>query len=296
VMMASLAAQHPLLNERNPLRHAGILELILSFLEGDGLFVLSIHKSWKAIYEKLLAFGNARCKRLRARFSRLLKDHVHDSGCTSLKAVFASPSRVQLAIATKTGLEFSTFDHPDNWRIQFRAGCFADASTLLAARDLGLPFSSRVAMGAVESGNISKLVWLLTDQHCPVPEHIISYCESIEMLRWFKQRGNSPNVTTLNRAAEKPNNKVLLQYLIDEGCELSEGCISSAANCNDFDQPKWLHAKGAPVGQSSTWDAAHHNRRDVLEWLHERGAEYNYMTMCSAAECGHIELCQWLRE
>jgi hypothetical protein len=260
----SLAAQQ-LLDERTPLRHAGIFELILKFLQGDGFCVRSVSTSWKATYEKLLALGNARCKRLTARPSPLLKDHVHDAGCTSLQAVFASSSRVRLAIATETGLEFSAVDHPDNWRIQFYAGWFADVATLLVARELGLPFSDRVVTGAVVSGSISKLDWLLTEQHCPIPEHITSQCESIEMLRWLKQKGWAPTAATLQHAAEKPNNRVLLQYLIDEGCAVGQGCISASAQCNDFEQLKWLHTKGAPIGQSATWRAAHHDRRDVLE-------------------------------
>jgi hypothetical protein len=294
--MASPAAEQPLLDDRNPLRHAGILELILSFLDGDGFFVLSVNKSWKAMYNKLLARSNAIASRVPVPCRPRRQEHIHNTDCTSRQAVFASPSRVQLAIASKTGLEFNELDHPANWRIQFAAGRFADVATLLAARELGLPFSCRVVAVAAASGSISTLDWLLTDQQCPMPEQITSECEHIEMLRWLKQRGCAPTTVTLSNAAETPSNRPLLQYFIDEGCTLGKGCISAAAKGNDFKQLKWLHAKGAPILQSATWDAAHHNRRVVLEWLHERGAEYNHMTMRSAAECGHIKLCQWLRE
>jgi hypothetical protein len=296
--MASQAAPHSLFDERNPLRHAGILEVVLSFLEGDGLFVLSVSKSWQVIYAKLLALGNASCALKLPAATIFDKEpaHVHNVICTTRQAVFSSPARLRLAITSETGLESQGTAFPNHHRMQFDAGKFADVSTLLTARELGLPFSSLVVFGAAMSGNISKLDWLLTDQQCPMPGHIVARSEDIEMLRWLKQRGCPPTTQTLQNAAERPNNRALLQYLIDEGCTLNEHCISSAVKSNDFEQVKWLHAKGAPVGQYSTWDAAHRGRCDVLEWLHERGAEFNYMTMRSAAECGHIELCQWLRE
>jgi hypothetical protein len=245
--MASAAAQQHVQDERNPLRHNGILELILSSLEGDGIFVLSVNKSWKATYEKLLAHSNAIGSRVPEPCRPRGKAHVHDINCTSPQAIFASPSRVKLVVATN-GVQFNTIDHSDNWRIEFAAGKFADVATLLAARELGLPFSDRVVCGAAASGDISKLDWLLTDQHCPIPEDIAAQCDDIEMLRWIKQRGCSPTALTLSNAAEKPNNRVLLQYLLDEGCTLTEDCISSAVKSNDFEQLKWLYGEGAPVG------------------------------------------------
>jgi hypothetical protein len=180
--------------------------------------------------------------------------------------------------------------------MQFAAGSFADVATLQAARELGLPFSSRVVCGAAASGNITKLDWLLNDQQCPLPEGITSDCDDIGMLRCLKQKGCAPTRLTLIHAAEKPNNRALLQYLIDEGCTLTSDCISSAVKSNDFEQLKWLHSKGSPVGRLANWDAAVYGRRDVVEWLHERGAQYGSTTMCSVASYGHTELCQWLRE
>eukprot|EP00953_Heterococcus_sp_UTEX-ZZ885_P041917 21351-Heterococcus_DN1.PRE.1 len=71
----------------NPLQQAGVLEVLLSFLGDEGVFVQTVSKMWRALHKKLItkrasSGGNAQA-----------------TSYTSVKAIFASAARLSLAVA-----------------------------------------------------------------------------------------------------------------------------------------------------------------------------------------------------
>ena len=140
------------------------LALVLSFVGPDEhLFICGINRAFDAEYHipKLEAedldngFEVVRCG-------------------TSIKAAFASPSRVWLAV--QCDLELNTKHHS--------AGKFASMDTLMTARQLGLRFNQWVGDGAARSGDLDKL-------KCLVKDHEYRYLtlqsrsqQSLDALRW----------------------------------------------------------------------------------------------------------------
>jgi hypothetical protein len=117
-----------------PLQQAGVLELVFSFLGREGIFVQTVSKDWQALYNKMIL------ERANSTSSAFSSHH------TSYKAVFASVSRMKLALACDLQLE------GDNE--QRYAGRYADIDTLRAAFKLGLPRSVKVATGAARSADL----------------------------------------------------------------------------------------------------------------------------------------------
>jgi hypothetical protein len=166
-----------------PITEPGILELVLSFLACEGVYVKTVCKEWSRGYDKLMTelAGKPRAK----------CNHAHSSSCTTISAAFTSAARVRLA-----GLWGFNFGRPHtNGRLRRCAGRVGDVEALQAAHKLGLPYSHDVVCGAAESGCLDKLKWLYKEQSwtlLPMPHSIAAWAAaggSIEMLRWLKETG-----------------------------------------------------------------------------------------------------------
>ena len=230
-------------SSRNPLNHEGILELVLSFLGGQGLYARTVSKSWKACYEQLVhSKGSSR-------------RHVHSSECTSYAAAFASPARLLWAHDCNWDLRYyveahdiSSFINGDI--LQECAGRYADIATLQTAHQRGLAWTPLIVRSAALSGSLPKLVWLCDEQHCPLPADIVEAAAeggSVEMLQWLKQKGFKVSTRTTTSAARRLHNIPVLQFLLNEGCEWHDRICNAAAEAGDLEQLKWLHQHGATL-------------------------------------------------
>eukprot|EP00953_Heterococcus_sp_UTEX-ZZ885_P014042 7993-Heterococcus_DN1.PRE.1 len=129
---------------------------------GQWQFLATVSKLCKQIYEKVEVYGLP---------YRDADGHWKAELCTAkstlLTAVFASVSRVQLAVAC--GLTIRAIS---NWRLQRVAGKRSSLSTLPAAHKLKLPLTHHVTLGAARSGSITKLDWLYEEQRQYLPVEI----------------------------------------------------------------------------------------------------------------------------
>jgi hypothetical protein len=275
------------LTERScPLSEPGISELVLSFLAWEGIYVKTVCKEWSACYEKLMAAPQKR------RTPMYLILHLHSCSCTDVSVAFTSAARVRLA-----GLWGLRFDKPDSYKLRYCAGKHGDISTLLAAHELGLPYSHEVVREAAESGCLEKLKWLSMEQGCQMPDDIADSAAgggSVEMPRWLKQRGFVFTEGTSYRAAGRANNLRVLQYLLEEGCPLPRYICGAAAEAGDVQQLQWLYEHGAELSSTTAELGADGGSVEVLEWLQQQGVEFEFGSMIQAAEDGNLQVCQWL--
>ena len=161
----------------NPLRDAGILRQVLTFLSGNYLFLGAVCREWKQVYA-----GVEAQKVQRIRIYGSPKMVTCSSKTTQYSAAVASPAAVRLTHSC--GLELS-----ENKKLELIAGLLADLETLAALRELGMPLSDRVVEGVPLSGRVDIHQHLLTEQQCPRPFLLSYYAArggSISMLSWLR--------------------------------------------------------------------------------------------------------------
>jgi hypothetical protein len=257
-----------------------LLVRVLGFLEGQGLFINLVSRSWRACFRDVVG----------DRTSPSDPEHVHTSNCTSEAAPFDSPSMLQLAIAW--GLRF----RPPHYEA---AGYWADIDTLVTAQQHGLHLTHLdLIRSAARSTSLAKLQWLCDEHRCSLPGDITSFAAgSIEMLQWLKQRGCVFDARTGRGAARRPRNLPVLRYLKAEGCPFPKDICAVAALAGDLEQLQWLRQQGCALGSATATAAIDSsNAVCVLEWLQQQGVRFNYETMRSAAQAGATQLCQWLHD
>jgi hypothetical protein len=189
----------------NPFYQEGTLELVMSFVGAQALFMRPVNKQWKESYENVVAL------------LPVVNKHAHTSCCTSHKEALASPTRLKLAHSYGLPIAAKWTD----WDLFHCAGEFSDLPTLEMAFRLGMAKSARVAHGAAKSGDLEKLIWLHSKQRCPLPVNITATAagaRSIPMLQWRKRKGYKFDKETSYCAAEVPDNLEVLKYLYEEQC------------------------------------------------------------------------------
>jgi hypothetical protein len=265
------------------LTEPGILEQVLSFLACEGVYVKTVCKEWSASYKKLMAVPQKKLT--------LESQHAHSCSCTAVSAAFTSAARVRLA--GQWGLHY---EKPD-YRLSHSAGSVGDTEALLAAHELGLPYSKYLASGVAESGCLEKLKWLCMEQGCQMPDDITEWAAasgSIEMLRWLKETGFTFTQSTSWRAAARANNLHVLQYLLDEGCPWYPSLCVDAAGAGDLQQLQWLYEHGGVLDSTTAECAAEGGSIKALEWLQQQRVVFASGSMLKAAESDNLQLCKWL--
>jgi hypothetical protein len=283
----------------NPLHHDGILELVLNNLLGQGLYVTTVNKSWRACFNKLAPKGQ-----------QLTFPHAHSSDCTSYAAVFASPATLLWAHAVwhlqfyTEALDLGAYVTGEN--IQSCAGRYADIATLQTAHQRGLVWTSLIARIAALSGDAAKLAWLCHEQHCPLPDGIVAAAAeggSVEMLQWLKQKGFAFSKHAFFWAAGRPHNIPVLQFLLNEGCEWGELTCHAAAGSGDVDMLRFLRDSGCPWLAAKILSAAveaRANNAAMLQYLWDQGVQADAAQLTElldfAGVSGMLESAQWLRQ
>ena len=263
----------------NPLAHLGILEGVLSYLQGEGLFIRAVSTVWEKCYERAASLGGSGAH------------HVHSCRCTSYKAVFASASR--LREGQQSGFQRSRTGERRWW---WCAGTYADIETLELLQRCHGRFEAALLEGAAESNDLSKLQWLHLEGHA-FPANVTALVArggGVETLKWLRQTGCAFSRQTMYYAAQKPHNMPTLQYLCDAGCRMSDSACEAAAAAGDLEQLTWLHARGARWNTDIARSAASGGSVQVFRWLQQQGVALSEGAMTLAANYGHLELCQFL--
>eukprot|EP00953_Heterococcus_sp_UTEX-ZZ885_P037117 19096-Heterococcus_DN1.PRE.2 len=135
------------------LQQAVILQNVLDHVgPGHWCFVAEVSSLWRDLYRRVAS------RETQSNDPYSTKTIMCVPQMTTFSAVFASPSRVRCAHAR--GLSYTGEIH------QRTAGMYADTATLQAARELGVPYTHAVMVGAARS-NALAVVQFLRAEGCP---------------------------------------------------------------------------------------------------------------------------------
>jgi hypothetical protein len=190
---------------------------------------------------------------------------------------------------------------------QYLAGVHAGQETLVTAHELGvIQFNHHVLTGAARSGDLTKLMWLYTEQHCELDrdEDISIFAAmsgSIAVLEWLKQQGVTLTGYASNLAAQYGHMHVL-QYLHAEGCEKGRSVCYAAADNGDLEMLKWARKHDYPWDQHGPNNvvfvcgaAAGSYNIELMAWLIQQpGVQLSAGLMAAAAGVGDITMCEFL--
>eukprot|EP00953_Heterococcus_sp_UTEX-ZZ885_P003216 2262-Heterococcus_DN1.PRE.2 len=240
----------------------GLVDCMLSFLVGQGLFVATVSKLWLQSYARAVAESS------RAPIE------------TPYRAAFESASRILVAVHSYKLIL-------DNDEVLYLAGLCADAKTLRRAFALGMPMSSAVVEGAAESGRLSTLQCVHCTEHCPLPDDVAAIAArlgDIPMLTGLLSMGHELQHGAMEAALTAGHINVM-EFLREKGCKVDPFEYDRAANA---EVAQWLYEhKGiSSIAQLQrmSYKAAALGRLDVLLFTREKGVPFTEDTMSYAAE------------
>jgi hypothetical protein len=282
-------------NNSNPLLQADILQRVLDHVgPGHWYFVSSVSSLWRDVYERVKSQTTA--------FHR----HNVASGVrvTLFSSAFASPSRLKLVHSSCHYFLFM-----DKEKLEYLVGRYANKATLQTAHELtSMKYSSDTLTGAVRSGDLGKVIWLHTEQHCKLGDHIKLFEEaamggSTAVLGWLKHHGLDINADCdAGIEAASLGHWHVLQYLYKEGCDipvLRHDVYYYAAKQGNLEMLKWLCDIGCDpdfVWNDDQYDivASCHNV-EVMALLIEKSAlQLSTEVMSAAVESGNRVMCEFV--
>eukprot|EP00953_Heterococcus_sp_UTEX-ZZ885_P009356 5520-Heterococcus_DN1.PRE.6 len=229
-MVSTRRQKQALAAASNPLRDAGVLKHIFTFLPGHWLFLGAVCEEWRALYSSI---GAQQVYSIRLYESS--RRMTCESRSTSYSAAVASAETVRLAC--ECGLAVHD-------RLQKAAGLYADIYTLTILRERGMPLNRSVVYAAAVSGRLSILQHLLTEEQCPVPNALSYYAArsgNMSMLNWLRAEGRCALDENTCAGAAEGGHLLLLKHLRSEGCEWDQDEIAQwAATSGSIEMVDWL--------------------------------------------------------
>jgi hypothetical protein len=271
----------------NPLLYSDVvLQNVLSYVcPGNHLFVALVSKRWKEIYGALVS-------------QQLIADAVYSEvrcgpEMTLCSAAFASPSTVQLALAS----ELSSSSEAT----QRAAGKYGDIATLAKAHALGLRYTKAAMKSAAQCNKLAEVQYLYL-QSCPWPLNLLEEAASngfLELLRWCYELGcpwGDASAAT-RYAAESGNVELMAWVLQQSGTQLSDDVMRTAAAKGYIDMCRYLYQQQCPWNASSTREAAIKGHANLLDWLINNGCPWYARELCTcAASGGSVEVLTYLQK
>jgi hypothetical protein len=190
---------------------------------------------------------------------------------------------------------------PTDEKLQQIAGLFAGKETLHALQELGMPLSNDVVEAVAQSGRLSILQHLLTEQQCPAPYRLSYYAArsgSISMLNWLRAEGWCAFDHDTCAGAARSGHLAALQHVRRESCEWREvyiGCY--AASGGSIEAVEWLQQQqGIVLGARAMASAAGAGQLPLCAHLRSTGCDWDAQACIEAAAGGHLYVIRWLRE
>jgi hypothetical protein len=140
----------------NPLQQRGILQLVLDMVGlGEHAFVSTVSKSFRAFCKNVQVFTGVYPSANGGETVVALEPQI-----TTCSAIFRSLSRLRWAVDLGFVLD------PKSWWCQYIAGHAANIKTLVELHEqYHMPYTEAVCSGAAQSSTVSKLQWLVDEQH-----------------------------------------------------------------------------------------------------------------------------------
>jgi Ankyrin repeats (3 copies) len=203
-----------------------------------------------------------------------------DQRTTLMSAAFQSSSRLELA--AQCGLQLSG----DTGRLQYIARLYADVSVLSLAEKHGVPLSYGAGSGAVESGRVNVVDFLIQEQHCELPGDADCYAAragDVDMLQCLRRKQVCVFTWYTCSSAASAGHLRALKYLWSAARCI--GALQGVAHCPLC---HWKH-------DSSLADAAKSGSIEMVQWLlQQQGVALSMSAMQAAACAGHTRMCEYL--
>jgi hypothetical protein len=144
----------------------------------------------------------------------------------------------------------------------------------------------------------------LLDEGCPWHLEMCDQAAEagdLQQLQWLYEHGGVLNSTTAERAAEGGSVRILewLQQQ-QQGVQFSIVLMLKAAESDNLQLCKWLHAAECPMDEYAYYHAAERCNLELLDWLFDIGCPYNVEDLCYFAMCSvdskTIPVLQWLQQ
>jgi hypothetical protein len=276
----------------NPLRDAGILRNVFTFLPGYWLFLGAVCREWEAIYA-----GMPDQYVLSTSFNYMPQRVTYGSRTTFYSAAVASLSTAMLAHSS--GLEIS-----ENEQLHFIAGLYADKKTLAGLRELGMPLSETLIEAVAKSGRLNVLKHLLKQQQCPRPDNLSYHAAlsgSISMLKWLRAKSWCTFGVATCAGAASGGHLAALKHLFSIGCDWDEMNIAwDAASSGSIEAVEWLRQeKGVVIDAGTLKAAAAAGQTALCAHLRSIGCPWS-AALCDQAAmsalCGNFDTLRWLRD
>jgi hypothetical protein len=274
----------------NPLKDAGILQHVFTFLPGHWIFLGAVCREWEAVYA-----GIGDCK---VQCINVNGYSFHWQTCsphtTLYSAAVASPATAELAY--DCDLDF----YDEDEHLQVMAGLHADVETLAVLRELGMPLTDTVVKAAALSGRLFMLQHLVRELQVPLP-HATGHCAarsgSISVLMWLKEEGFEFDYYTCAGAAQG-GQLAVLQRLRSEGFEWDVQYIACyAASSGSIETVEWLRQQqGVEINAEVLAWAAGADQIAMCEHLRNTGCDWNDSACDQTGMSGAVDTLRWLRE
>jgi hypothetical protein len=273
-----------------PLKDAGILQQVFTFMPGCCLFLGVVCEEWRAVYAYM------KDQQVRSSLAGISNDNkvVNISSKTTLcSAAVASPATARLA--WEWGLQ-TCFQR----NVQLTVGLHADLETLTVLRELSMPLNETIVEGVALSGRLNNLQSLLADQQCP-KSWLLSYhaarSGSIAMLTWLKEEDLCAFDEFTCEGAALAGQLVALQYLRSEHCDWDEDYIARyAARSGSIAVVEWLQQQqGILIDAEVLAWAASAGQTAMCKHLRTTGCDWNAGACSEAAAGGCLKTLRWLR-
>jgi hypothetical protein len=276
----------------NPLRDAGILERVFTFLPGCWLFLGAVCREWRSVYAGL-ADQQKLCIDVQGHPARWLR---YGAKTTLFSAVVASPATVRLAATGSAG----PIGVCANDNLQQAAGLYADIDTLSSLRELGMPLGDILVRAAALSGRLKILQHLIVEQQCPKTDVLVEFAArsgSIDMLKWLRDVCECVFDQDTCAAAAIGGQLAALQHLRTEGCEWdADRIVGYAAFSGSIEVVEWLRQQQGVEVNAYTMTVAAGVDIAMCKHLRSVGCDWDGAACTQAAKCGHINKLRWLRE
>eukprot|EP00953_Heterococcus_sp_UTEX-ZZ885_P003743 2536-Heterococcus_DN1.PRE.4 len=288
------------------LSDAAILQRVFSFLPGHWLYLGGVCHEWMHCYKQMPV-----CEVSTVDCFHGNKSVACTWRTTLASAVFQSPSRVRLAVASglqwedahQRGLHGESSD-----KQRYIAGLHADVPSLLVAEELGLTVGAKTVIGAADSGHECVVNYLIQEQNCAIPHDAVDYAAqngNVNMLKCLRQNGCVFTRATCTLAASA-GRLPALQYIlqceeIEGGHELSKWVsyfgIKYAAGSGNIELVQWIQQKlRGRMFDDAMYAAACRGQTAMCQYLHSQQCPWEEEASIAAAHVGHVETLVWLQE
>jgi len=160
-----------------------------------------------------------------------------------------------------------------------------------------------VCKAAAKGGRLEMLIWSYEEKGYMIDARVSRMAAkigAIDVLEWLETKGGLAVSTSLQRAAESGQIKVL-RWLAEKPLGrdtlllLGDTCIDLAATGGHQAVIEWLCGQGADITTTAMRNAATGGHRHLAEWMRERGCEWDARAIQMAAKGGHQSLVEWMR-